>query len=59
MLSLMETTVIISILQPKSNNMITIDITNYGQPIPSTDLPHIFERFIAISLYEHWWIFSD
>ena len=28
--------------------MITIDITNYGQPIPSTDLPHIFERFIAL-----------
>ncbi|MEC3458467.1 HAMP domain-containing sensor histidine kinase, partial [Bacillus thuringiensis] len=28
----------------ESNNMITIDITNYGQPIPSTDLPHIFER---------------
>ena len=32
----------------ESNNMITIDITNYGQPIPSTDLPHIFERFIAL-----------
>ncbi len=32
----------------ESNNMITIDITNYGQPIPSTDLLHIFERFIAL-----------
>lgn len=32
----------------ESNNMITIDITNYGQPIPSTDLPHIFERFYRV-----------
>ncbi|MFJ8526486.1 sensor histidine kinase [Bacillus sp. NPDC094106] len=30
------------------NNMITIEITNYGQPIPSTDLPHIFERFYRV-----------
>lgn len=32
----------------ESNNMINIDITNYGQPIPSTDLPHIFERFYRV-----------
>ncbi|HHB2050608.1 TPA: sensor histidine kinase, partial [Bacillus cereus] len=31
-----------------NNNMIAIDITNYGQPIPSTDLPHIFERFYRV-----------
>ena len=38
----------IDITAYESNNMIAIDITNYGQPIPSTDLPHIFERFIAL-----------
>ena len=38
----------IDITAYESNNMIAIDITNYGQPIPSTDLPHIFERFIVL-----------
>ena len=38
----------IDITAYENNNMIAIDITNYGQPIPSTDLPHIFERFIAL-----------
>ncbi|MFK4315309.1 MULTISPECIES: sensor histidine kinase [unclassified Bacillus (in: firmicutes)] len=38
----------IDITAYESNNMITIDITNYGQPIPSTDLPHIFERFYRV-----------
>lgn len=32
----------------QDGNMIAIDITNYGQPIPSTDLPHIFERFYRV-----------
>lgn len=27
---------------------IVIDVTNYGEPIPSIDLPHIFERFYRI-----------
>jgi signal transduction histidine kinase len=38
----------IDITAYESNNMIAIDITNYGQPIPSTDLPHIFERFYRV-----------
>ena len=32
----------------ESNNMITIDITNYGQPIPSTDLLIFLNVFIAL-----------
>lgn len=28
--------------------MVAVEITNYGQPIPSTDLPHIFERFYRV-----------
>ncbi|WP_212937056.1 sensor histidine kinase, partial [Bacillus hominis] len=35
----------IDITAYESNNTIAIDIVNYGQAIPSTDLPHIFERF--------------
>lgn len=38
----------IDITAYENNNMIAIDITNYGQPIPSTDLPHIFERFYRV-----------
>ena len=50
----------IDITAYENNNMIAIDITNYGQPIPSTDLPHIFERFyrVEIALYKHWWIWT-
>ncbi|WP_459503432.1 sensor histidine kinase [Bacillus sp. C1] len=38
----------IDIAAYQDGNMIAIDITNYGQPIPSTDLPHIFERFYRV-----------
>lgn len=30
------------------NDSLSIAITNYGNPIPSTDLPHIFERFYRV-----------
>lgn len=38
----------IDITAYESNNTIAIDITNYGQAIPSTDLPHVFERFYRV-----------
>lgn len=38
----------IDIAAYQNGKMIAIDITNYGQPIPSTDLPHIFERFYRV-----------
>ncbi|EOP54217.1 sensor histidine kinase VanS1 [Bacillus cereus VDM021] len=38
----------IDITAYQDGNMIVIDITNYGQPIPSTDLAHIFERFYRV-----------
>jgi len=35
----------IDISASEINGMIIITITNYGTPIPSIDLPHIFDRF--------------
>jgi signal transduction histidine kinase len=35
----------IDITISESNNFIEVEIKNYGQVIPSTDLPYIFERF--------------
>lgn len=30
------------------NNNILVEVTSYGNPIPSMDLPHIFERFYQV-----------
>ncbi|PEY40341.1 two-component sensor histidine kinase [Bacillus cereus] len=38
----------IDIIAYQEDQVIAIDIVNYGQPIPSTDLPHIFERFYRV-----------
>ncbi|MDH2880334.1 sensor histidine kinase [Bacillus cytotoxicus] len=38
----------IDITAYEEGNLVAIDVTNYGQPIPSTDLPHIFERFYRV-----------
>ncbi|KEK22442.1 sensor histidine kinase [Bacillus gaemokensis] len=38
----------LDIIAYQDDKMIAIGITNYGQPIPSTDLPHIFERFYRV-----------
>lgn len=35
----------IDISASEVNDMIMITVTNYGTPIPSIDLPHIFDRF--------------
>lgn len=35
----------IDISASEVNDMIMITVTNYGTPIPSVDLPHIFDRF--------------
>ena len=32
----------------ESENLIQIEIANYGQPIPSSDLPYLFERFYRV-----------
>lgn len=31
-----------------SNNMVEINMINYGPPIPTRDLPHIFDRFYRV-----------
>ncbi len=38
----------IDIIAYQEDQVIAIDIVNYGQPIPSTDLSHIFERFYRV-----------
>lgn len=30
------------------NNQVVVTVTNYGHPIPTIDLPHIFERFYRV-----------
>ncbi|UVI27468.1 HAMP domain-containing histidine kinase [Paenibacillus spongiae] len=38
----------LDIIGHKENGIITIDIINYGEPIPQSALPHIFERFYRV-----------
>lgn len=38
----------IDIVTRKQDNMAIVQIINYGEQIPSSDLPHIFERFYRV-----------
>jgi signal transduction histidine kinase len=38
----------IGICTRKENNSALIEIINYGEPIPSIDVPFIFERFYRV-----------
>jgi signal transduction histidine kinase len=38
----------IDIMLSDTDESVVIEITNYGQSIPSADLPHIFERFYRV-----------
>lgn len=38
----------IDIMLSDTDESVVIEITNYGQAIPSADLPHIFERFYRV-----------
>lgn len=38
----------IDIVTKKEDNMAIVKIVNYGEPIPTIDLPHIFDRFYRV-----------
>ncbi|WP_019120936.1 sensor histidine kinase [Brevibacillus massiliensis] len=38
----------VEIAVSRENDMVVIDVVNYGDPIPATDLPHLFERFYRV-----------